>query len=171
MNQPQPGDAVPGQDEGSRQAPDPTSALVGLLTGQVEPGVYAWQPGNPLAASDWVAQSEQAGWRPIELDGRGITGKEAFLRRCAEVFSFPEWFGENWDALEDSLTDLAWLPAQAGYLVVYAAWDDLAEADPGSFRTALDIFAEAVESWRDSATPMAVLLPTHHNTTGLPPLA
>ncbi|WP_446686701.1 barstar family protein [Pseudofulvimonas gallinarii] len=26
----------------------------------------------------------------------------------AAVFRFPEWFGDNWDALADCLADLSW---------------------------------------------------------------
>ncbi|WP_341647529.1 barstar family protein [Thauera humireducens] len=45
------------------------------------------------------------------------TDKAGLLRRFAEAFRFPDWFGHNWDALADCLTDLSWLPAPA-YRVV-----------------------------------------------------
>jgi len=35
-------------------------------------------------------------------------GKQQLLRRIAEGLSFPDYFGENWDALIDSLSDLSW---------------------------------------------------------------
>jgi RNAse (barnase) inhibitor barstar len=133
---------------------DAKQALNDLTAGRLEPGVYQWRPPK----TDWAAQARRAGLRVFPLDGSRARDKDSFLSLCAEVFDFPDWFGNNWDALEDSLTDLSWAPARKGYLVAYDSWAELAEADQGSFRTVLDIFAEAVESWRDSKTPMTVLL-------------
>ncbi|WP_192810162.1 barstar family protein [Actinomadura rudentiformis] len=134
---------------------DAKKALDDLLAGRLEPGVFQWRPP---AEFNWVERAEQAGTRVFRLDGHAVRGKESFLRMCSEVFEFPDWFGDNWDALEDCLTDLSWAPSRKGYLIGYEAWLELAEADHGSFRTAVDVFAEAVESWRDSDTPMTVLL-------------
>ncbi|GAA2618261.1 barstar family protein [Actinomadura fulvescens] len=130
-------------------------ALNDLLAGRLEPGVFQWRPP---ASFDWTERAERAGMRIFRLDGAAIRGKESLLRACAAVFEFPDWFGDNWDALEDCLTDLSWASGQEGYLIGYETWWELAAADEGSFRTALDVFAEAVESWRDSDTPMTVLL-------------
>ncbi|MQY05335.1 barstar family protein [Actinomadura macrotermitis] len=131
-------------------------ALGELLAGRLRPGLYQWRAADPGGAP---AQAAEAGLRAFVLDGRRILDKDTLLRACAEVFDFPEWFGANWDALEDCLTDLSWAPAHRGYLVLYEGWTRLAGDDEGSFRTALDVFAEAVESWRDTPTPMSVLLP------------
>lgn len=111
-----------------------------------------------MGDTGWTARAGEAGWRGFHLDGRRARDKDAFLALCAEVFGFPDWFGGNWDALEDCLADLSWAPSQEGYLVLYESWADLADLDQGAFRTALDVFAEAVETWRDTPTPMTVLL-------------
>jgi hypothetical protein len=44
---------------------------------------------------------------------------EAFARALA----FPDWFGRNWDALEDCLTDLSWREA-AGQVVILEGNDE-----------------------------------------------
>ncbi|MCP2340524.1 barstar family protein [Actinomadura rupiterrae] len=140
---------------------DANQALDELLTGRLKPGVYQWRvPAGTGAVGDtgWMERAGEHGWRPFYLDGRRARDKDAFLRACADAFAFPDWFGDNWDALEDSLTDLSWAPADHGYLVLYESWAELADADQASFRTALDVFAEAVASWRDTDTPMTVLL-------------
>ncbi|TDD91735.1 hypothetical protein E1298_11490 [Actinomadura rubrisoli] len=132
-----------------------------LLAERLKPGVYQWRtPATPGAVGDegWTERAEQAGWRGFHLDGRRARDKGSFLRLCAEVFDFPDWFGGNWDALQDCLGDLSWATAPNGYMVLYESWADLAEADQRSFRTALDVFAGAVEAWRDTPTPMTVLL-------------
>src|SRR5262245_6192975 len=40
----------------------------------------------------------------------GIQTKEALLRELAQRLRFPEYFGANWDALDECIGDLSWLP-------------------------------------------------------------
>lgn len=47
-----------------------------------------------------------------------VTEKISLLRRIAAALGFPRWFGENWDALEDCLTDLSWREAQGQVLAI-----------------------------------------------------
>ncbi len=129
--------------------------LTALLTGERAPGVYRF--ASPAKATTVQAAAERLGWRFFHLDGRQIASKAEFLAACAAAMQFPGYFGNNWDALEDCLRDLAWAPAQRGRLVLY----DHARCFAGAgrdFTVALEIFRSAVRSWGDTATPMAVLL-------------
>ena len=40
----------------------------------------------------------------------GLNTKTSLLRALAHQFHFPDYFGENWDALEECIRDLSWLP-------------------------------------------------------------
>jgi len=40
------------------------------------------------------------------IDGNNFTGVETFYDEVTKVFSFPEYFGRNLDALYDSLSDI-----------------------------------------------------------------
>ncbi|GAA3962451.1 hypothetical protein GCM10023085_51210 [Actinomadura viridis] len=141
---------------------DENRALTELIEGRLKPAVYQWRapamPSAGLAAASWPERAREAGWKVFYLNGRRARDKRSFLGLCREAFDLPEWAGRNWDALADCLRDLSWAPADGGHLVLYEAWDELAEADQRAFRTALDIFADAVEYWRDTGTPMTVLL-------------
>lgn len=128
-----------------------------LLTGRSEPGVRTWHADHREAARG-VTEAERAGWRVFWLDGTGVRDKRAFLERCREEFALPSYFGGNWDALEECLIDLSWVPAARGYLVVYDRGQDLESGDPQAHRIAIEIFERAVEHWKRTATPMAVLL-------------
>ncbi|MFI0486411.1 barstar family protein [Actinomadura sp. 9N215] len=140
---------------------DANQALQELLAGRLKPGVYQWRtPPVPSAVGDtsWTGRAEEAGWRGFHLDGRRARDSASFLRLCAGVFDLPEGPAADWDALGDSLADLSWAPAKNGYLVLYESWAELADTDQQSFRAILDMFASAVKAWRDTPTPMTVLM-------------
>jgi len=70
-------------------------------------------------------------------------GKDAILAALSRSLGFPDWFGGNWDALEDCLTDLSWRPAGPRVIVLLdaKAGDDLG--------ILVDVLRAAAESWRE----------------------
>ncbi|MFF9913127.1 barstar family protein [Streptomyces sp. NPDC013457] len=84
------------------------------------------------------------------LDLNGIVDKAGFMDRCSTALGLPAWFGRNWDALADSLTDL---PEPVALVVT--GWKSYAEARPSDWETAQDVFATAVDA---SPTGLTVLL-------------
>ncbi len=133
-----------------------TTHLERLLCGLIEPGVYGYRSRASIASIAWRART--TGWRFFHLDGRRIESKAGLLAACSEAMHFPATFGHNWDALEDSLRDLSWAPARCGYLLLYDGAGRLAAAAPEDFAVAIDIFRSAAAYWRESDTPLAVLL-------------
>jgi RNAse (barnase) inhibitor barstar len=127
-----------------------------VLDGSVTPGIYRLT--SRAGATTIAAQAERGGWRFFHLEGKHIASKAEFLQACAEAMRFPGYFGHNWDALEDSLRDLSWAPATRGYVVLYDGAGQFAAAQPTDFAVALDILRSAAASWRDTATPMIVLM-------------
>src|SRR3990172_7028211 len=59
--------------------------------------------------------------RIVRIDLAGASGKEALMERVARALAFPQWFGGNWDALEDCLTDLSWASAGGHVLLIEGA--------------------------------------------------
>ncbi|MGA4843170.1 barstar family protein [Streptomyces sp. G45] len=98
------------------------------------------------------------GWSTVALDLSGVRGKAAFMDRCAAALALPDWFGRNWDALADCLTDLSWAPPAPGRLILVSGWRDYAEAAPHEWETAQEVFAAAVEQGRGTATALEVVL-------------
>jgi len=132
--------------------------LSDLLSMRSLSGVRRW-PAAP-AGEVLTAAAEAAGWRVLELDSTGAATKAEFLQVCADAFALPEWFGMNWDALEECLTDLdpREVPATGGLLVAWSGWGDLATGEPDQFDTAVEVLRSAVARWRAAGTRGAVLL-------------
>jgi hypothetical protein len=49
----------------------------------------------------------------------GIRSKQKLLAILAQKLRFPGYFGGNWDALEECLADLSWLPAGQRVAIVH----------------------------------------------------
>ena len=115
------------------------SKLLQRLHDPLRSGVYrARQPDEILEAT----RGSKLNVTRIVLPGGGSP-----LQAIAGAMSFPEWFGKNWDALEDCLSDLSWREAQ-GYVLVFehaAAGDDLG--------ILTDVLASAADFWKGRGKP------------------
>ena len=85
------------------------------------------------------------------LDGRRCRTKRALLDELARVLGFPAHFGRTWDALEDCLTDLGWLPG-AGYRLVVLAADRLLAREPAGYATFVALLEDVGRAWATAAT-------------------
>jgi hypothetical protein len=79
------------------------------------------------------------------------------MNAVATALHFPKHFGDNWDALEECLTDLEWVEAD-GYLIYYDHIDGLLGTHPDQFETLVEILRDSVASWKEDGEPMVVLL-------------
>ncbi len=91
------------------------------------------------------------------IDLAGAADKDALMERIARALEFPRWFGGNWDALEDCLTDLSWSKAGGHVLLLEGA----AELPADERGILVDILAAAAAWWVDRKRPFfAVFLGT-----------
>lgn len=95
--------------------------------------------------------------RLLRIDGRNASTKQRFLVVAARALAFPGWFGVNWDAFEDCVTDLEWIPAPA-YVVLLENMERFAQRAPRDFDIALQILEAAAEFWSGKAVPFHVLV-------------
>jgi len=123
-------------------------------------GVYLLEESHPVERLKKAAGD--GGLAFFHLEGRDIGDKDQFMSRSASVFRFPEYFGNNWDAFADCLTDMSWHKAD-GFVILYDHCDSLVEHSPREFETALDVFKESAEFWRNEGKALFVLL--HGKTT------
>jgi len=70
--------------------------------------------------------------------------KDELLKNIAAALEFPAWFGANWDALEDCLSDLA----GQGYVLLFE------EAKPGDdLGILVDVLRSSAQSWAARGKP------------------
>lgn len=127
------------------------SGLAALLARRVPPGLFTWHAGFDVA--DVQHTVEHAGWGFGYVDGLTAQTKPDFLRAIGEALSFPDWYGENFDALADCLTDV---DGGDGTVLLWDGWGVLARAEPRAFDVALSVLGTRVHAERGG--PFAVLL-------------
>lgn len=139
--------------------------LAAVLDGSTPAGVLPWPAERSVAQA--LAAARDAGWTGASLDLEGVADKAAFMDRCARALRLPDWFGRNWDALADCLTDLSWCPASRGRLLVVTGWQGYAAAAPDEWSVVEGVLADAVGYWRDTDTGLAVIMARGRDRQGV----
>ena len=75
---------------------------------------------------------------------------DALFNEVGAALQFPDYFGENWDALDECITDLEWMPAE-WYLIHVDQVECVLPDDPADFRIFLRILLDAGRAWQDPA--------------------
>ena len=70
-----------------------------------------------------------------------------FFNEISAALQFPLYFGENWNAFRDCITDLDWIDGSAYLLLISNAPLLLSQADDEDFRVLIRILSEANEDW------------------------
>ena len=129
------------------------SGLAAVLAGHEAPGLYLWHGAFDVA--DVRHTVEHAGWGFGHVDGwTGADTKAAFLAAVGEALDFPDYYGQNFDALADCLYDVG--RDVAGVVLLWDGWGTLARADQRAFNVALSVLGSRVNDQR--GVPFSVLL-------------
>lgn len=81
------------------------------------------------------------GFEVLTIDGEAIESKEELLDTIAEGFGFPDWFGRNWDALEECLRDLD--AVNDGYALVVSDATTIWREHPRLSGTLVEVWMDA----------------------------
>jgi RNAse (barnase) inhibitor barstar len=100
------------------------------------------------------------------VDLAGITAKDPLLERLALALGFPDWFGANWDALEDCLADLSWR-AGTGHVIVLERQGELPVDDLGVL---VEVLGAAAEHWAGRGRPFFAVFVDPEGLLALPEL-
>ena len=78
--------------------------------------------------------------------GAKCRSASALFTELAEILEFPDYFGHNWDALEECLADLEWQPAK-GYVLLFTDAELILPDDEDEFATFVEVLNDAGEAW------------------------
>jgi hypothetical protein len=97
------------------------------------------------------AAVEEAGILLLDGDVGKVSTKEQLMDLLAGVFNFPDYFGQNWDALEECLRDLEWIPAK-GYVLVLHNSEALWRAHARLAGALVESWLFCAEEWAQQET-------------------
>ncbi len=126
-------------------SPQAIAVLVRRLTTVGGPAVT--QAPRVLLESNALAGAlARRGWFAARVDRAPLFDKATVLHGFYQAGCFPAYFGFNWDALADLLSDLSWLQAQdrepAGFAFLLAHSQVLAERAPEALTTLTDLVTD-----------------------------
>ncbi len=101
-----------------------------------------------------------AGFLMRTIEGKKCRTSSSLLGEFARALSFPEYFGHNWDALEECLADLEWLPAK-GYILLITDAHAVLPDDEEEYETLLEVLSDAGEAWSKGQTADGRYAPFH----------
>lgn len=100
--------------------------------------------------------------RGTELAVARIDLRPPVFEAFSKALAFPAWFGRNWDALEDCLTDLSWREA-AGHVLLLEGFPESKEEG----ELLVDVLRSAAEFWSGENKPFFAVFLDPHRKLGL----
>ena len=117
-------------------------------------GVY-YLPASRRTAAE--AAAEKVHFRPTLVKiSRGMHSA-ALLKQLGEALNFPDWYGANFDALHDCLTDPDWT-TDKGLALFLTGTASLHKSDPDGYATLIEVYQAVASDLSRSGTPFWVLL-------------
>jgi RNAse (barnase) inhibitor barstar len=98
------------------------------------------------------AKLDGSGLLVFDIQGASIATEEDLFSAVAKGLRFQDYFGKNWDALDECLRDMAWLPAKGYVLLVRDAeqfWQQAGRV-AGAF---VEAWLFAAEEWSRYGVP------------------
>jgi hypothetical protein len=124
---------------------------------EVASGVVRFRSRSSTA--DLARGLEHVGWSVRVVDLTAVAGKRDLLEALAAALGFPQWVGRNWDALDDAMRDLSWLPSGTrGRAIVMRGAGGFERRSPGDAKVLRDVLEHAAQRWAGTGSPLAVLL-------------
>jgi RNAse (barnase) inhibitor barstar len=117
-------------------------------------GIY-YLPATRRDALEAAATKARLRPTPVTIPREAHAG--AVLKQLGEALNFPDWYGANFDALHDCLTDPDWVP-DTGLVLFLTGTASLHKGDPDGFATLIEVFQAVAGELGRRGIPFWVLL-------------
>ena len=114
----------------------------------------------PRGSAATTIVTAPAGFLMRTIEGKKCRTTSGLFDEFAQALSFPEYFGHNWDALEECLADFEWLPAK-GYILLISNAHAVLPDDEEEYETLLEVLNDAGEAWSKGQTVDGRSAPFH----------
>ncbi len=74
---------------------------------------------------------------------------DALFDEVSAALQFPYYFGENWAAFNECLSEMEWLPQGTGFVLLIMNADEVLADDPDEFAPFMRTVATALKSYSD----------------------
>lgn len=99
-----------------------------------------------------VAYSLQYEMQPRQvvrmMRGKNMNSAQGLFNEFAAALQFPCYFGNNWNAFDECMADLEWLPGK-GYLIMIVDGSHLLRDEPGELAVFLRIMRSVSQDWEE----------------------
>lgn len=119
-------------------------------------GVYHLPPTHRAELEQTAAH---LGWPVFTVDISACRKAAEALRQIGTALHFPTWYGANFDALFDCLTDPDG-QAGNGLVLLINGTDSLQQAESENFSTLVEVFQAVADARRETGHPCWILLDT-----------
>jgi RNAse (barnase) inhibitor barstar len=133
---------------------NPMNSLRNLLPDSKRAGVYRLA----IDSDAIVAAAKTAGLQVFKIDLAKARGKSGLFDAFSNTLKFPKHCGKNWDALNDCLTDLAWLNGSSWVLILANCKPFVAKYQ-ADFDVALELLEGVAASWQEDGKPFWLFIP------------
>lgn len=81
------------------------------------------------------------------LRGERMKDMNSFLQEIAAALQFPHYFGNNWNALDECIKDLSWIPANTFVIGISNSESILSQCSAEDRQAFGELIRETCESW------------------------
>ncbi|MCQ4348509.1 barstar family protein [Pseudomonas stutzeri] len=132
----------------------PAEFAARLLAEPARAGLYRAAPG-------WAQDTPEILWKPLAT---AAIDRERLLAALGRALEFPAYYGQNWDAAWDCLTELDW-PADRLLAVRLPIAADCA-VDAAALEIFLELLADACRHWAEQGRALCLLVETAREDIG-----
>jgi RNAse (barnase) inhibitor barstar len=127
----------------------PQKPLQELLAQAKQAGIYHLPVGGQTALTK---AAKALGFARFKVNFEESDNMGTILAALGRDLEFPNWYGANFDGLNDCLTDFSWREAP-GYIITISHADAV-HAVANSFSALNEVLTNAIETWQAQNVPL-----------------